>query len=76
MEVLTMAESLIVQVNPDGSMKVLVKDYVEGQGTVELENLVNALNSRGLNIRKENVRLEPTGEFHKHTHEHGVHDHH
>lgn len=69
------AETVTVIINNDGTMDVTLNDFAERDAQPEIDELVNALKGAGMEPVIKNQKLEYTGEYHKHTHSHGIHEH-
>jgi hypothetical protein len=69
------AETIEILINPDGTLNILLKNFAERDAQPELDEIVSMLNNAGMQATVKNTKVEYTGEYHKHTHTHGIHDH-
>jgi len=70
------AENIEILINPDGTMKVILKEFAERDSQPELTELLESLNRQGIETVVRNSKTEYTGEYHKHMHSIGVEHHH
>ena len=68
-------ETVRIIINADGTMEVALNDFAERDAQPELDEIVTLLNRDGMGATVRNSKVEYTGEYHKHTHTHGISDH-
>lgn len=69
------AESIEIVINPDGTLNIQLQNFAERDAQPELDEIIAMLNGAGIPATVKNTKVEYTGEFHKHTHSHGLYDH-
>jgi hypothetical protein len=69
------AETITITINPDGTLKVELNEFAERDSQPELDELIALLEQKGIQTRITKNQGTFTGEYHKHTHSHGVHSH-
>jgi hypothetical protein len=69
------AETIEILIAADGTLNILLKNFAERDAQPELDEIVSMLNGAGIPATVKNTKVEYTGEYHKHTHNHGLYDH-
>jgi hypothetical protein len=68
-------ETVKVIINPDGTLEITLNDFAERDAQTEIDEIVNLLNGAGMSASVSDTKIQYTGEYHKHTHSHGVYEH-
>lgn len=69
------AETIEITINPDGTLKIELNEFAERDSQPELDELIALLEQKGIQSTIVKNQPEYTGEYHKHTHSHGLYDH-